>query len=148
MPELNDERLQPCLFDRLIDENPGSQKDTRAERAISIKRYREGVLRDLGWLLNSKAHLETEDINLFGETARSVVNYGIPDLCGRLASGLDMREIERRIVQAVERFEQRIIPNTVTVKAVEGGEKIGPNMIAFEIRGELWANPVSEQLYI
>jgi len=148
MPEAAEDRIQPCLFDRLIDDHPESKTDSRGERAISLKRYREGVLRDLGWLLNAKAHLETDDINLFGEAARSVVNFGIPDLCGQLASGLDLGEVERQIVEAVERFEQRIIPNTVAVTAVEAGEKVGPSTIAFEIRGDLWASPVPEQLYL
>lgn len=148
MPDPIDDRIQPCLFDRLIDEHPESKADSRAERSISLKRYREGVLRDLAWLLNAKSHLETEDISLFGEASQSVVNYGILDLCGRLASGLDLGDVERQIVLAVERFEQRIIPDTVVVKAIEGGDKIGPSIIAFEIRGDLWASPVPEQLYI
>ena len=50
------EKIQPCLLDRLTDEAPESQKESRNERIISIRRYREGVLRDLVWLLNGKAH--------------------------------------------------------------------------------------------
>jgi type VI secretion system protein ImpF len=143
-----EDRIQPCLFDRLIDENPESKIDSRAERAISLKRYREGVLRDLAWLMNSKAHLLTEDITSYGEVSRSVLNFGIPDLCGQLASGLDLGLIENQIVEAIKAFEPRIIPETITVTAVAGGENSGPNIVAFEIRGDLWANPVPEQLHI
>lgn len=143
-----DDRIQPCLFDRLIDENPESKLDSRAERAISMKRYREGVLRDLAWLMNSKAHLPSEDINSFGEVSRSVLNFGIPDLCGQLAGGLDLVEIEGQIVDAIKAFEPRIIPETISVSAIGGGEQYGPNIVAFEIRGDLWANPVPEQLHI
>jgi type VI secretion system protein ImpF len=143
-----EDRIQPCLFDRLIDENPEIKRDTMAERAISIKRYREGVLRDIAWLMNSKAHLESEDITSFGEVARSVLNFGVPDLCGQLAGGVDLASIEGRFLEAIKAFEPRIIPETLTIKAVRGGETLGPNMLAFEIRGDLWASPVPEQLHI
>jgi type VI secretion system protein ImpF len=148
MPDPNDDHILPCLFDRLVDENPGSKNDTRGERAISLKRYRDGVLRDVAWLLNAKAHLETDDIHLFGEASRSVLNFGIPDFCGRLASGLDLAQVEHRIVEALKQFEQRMIPNTLSVRAVDTAGTSSPSVIAFEIRGELWATPVPEQLYI
>jgi type VI secretion system protein ImpF len=143
-----EDRIQPCLFDRLIDENPENKRDTLAERAISLKRYREGVLRDIAWLMNSKAHLESEDITSFGEVARSVLNFGVPDLCGQLASGMDLRVIEELFIRAIKAFEPRIIPETINIRAVRGGESLGPNMLAFEITGDLWANPVPEQLHI
>jgi type VI secretion system protein ImpF len=143
-----EDRIQPCLFDRLIDENPENTKDTLAERAISMKRYREGVLRDVAWLMNSKAHLESEDIVAFGEVARSVLNFGVPDLCGQLAGGMDVRRIEERFIEALKAFEPRIIPQTLSIRAVRGGESYGPNVLAFEITGDLWANPVPEQLHI
>ncbi len=147
MADPGSEHIQPCLFDRLIDEHPESQKDSRGERVISLKRYREGVLRDLGWLLNAKAHLDTEDLHLFGEAAGSVVNFGIPDLCGQLSSGLDLGKVEQLIRAAVERFEPRIMPETLTVKAVDNGGKAGPSVLAFEVRADLWASPFPEQLY-
>jgi type VI secretion system protein ImpF len=114
---------------------------------ISLKRYREGVLRDFGWLLNAKAHFDTDDVRLFGEAAESVLNFGIPDLCGCLTSGLDLGQVEALIVQAVERFEPRIMPNTLKVKAIATSGTVGPSVLAFEIRADLWANPMPEQLY-
>ena len=143
-----DDRIQPCFFDRLIDENPESQIDSRANRAISLKRYRDGVLRDIAWLLNANRKVDEENITEFGEAARSVLNYGIPDLCGRISASLKLDEVEREISAAIVEFEPRIIPNTLSVRAIVESKKSGPNVIAFEIRGELWANPVSEQLYI
>ena len=148
MPNPLDDRIQPCFFDRLIDENPESKIDNRANRAVSLKRYREGVLRDIAWLLNASRHVESDDIVDFGEASRSVLNFGLPDLCGRISASLDLGEIEREIAAAIAQFEPRIIPNTVSVRALAETKKSGPNVLAFEIRGELWANPVSEQLYI
>ena len=148
MAEIVTERLQPCLFDRLTDEEPETKQDSRAQRVISMQRYRDGVLRDLRWLLNSSAHLEEEDWQQFGEIRSSVLNFGIKDLCGELASSLDLDEIEHELIEAIKVFEPRIIPKTLSVKAVGQTEKFGPNFVAFEIRGELWATPMPEQLFI
>ena len=147
MADPGSEHIQPCLFDRLIDENPEAQKDSRNERVISLKRYRDGVLRDLGWLLNAKAHLDTENIHLFGEAAGSVVNFGIPDFSGQLSSGLDIGKLEQLIRHAVEQFEPRIMAKTLTVKAVKSEHGAGPSILAFEIRADLWASPFPEQLF-
>ena len=147
MPEQKTDRIQPCLFDRLIDEQPETKTSARAERGISLKRYREGVLRDISWLLNAKAHSADEDIHEFGQVARSVVNFGIPDVCGELSTTLDIDEFESQLVKAIRQFEPRIIPETLTVKTItESGP--APNILTFEIRGELWASPLPEQLYL
>lgn len=148
MAEIVTERIQPCLFDRLTDEDPDSKVESRASRVISLPRYREGVLRDLSWLLNSSAHVAEEDARQFGEVARSVLNYGTSDFCGQLASSLDLVAAEHEIVEAIKHFEPRIMANTLSVKAIGESSKLGPNFIAFEIRGDLWAAPMPEQLYI
>ena len=59
------EKIQPCLLDRLTDENPEAHKESRSERIVSMRRYRDGVLRDLAWLLNAKAHTTAEGLNQF-----------------------------------------------------------------------------------
>jgi len=141
------ERIQPCLLDRLTDENPEAVKESRNERVISVKRYREGVLRDLIWLLNAKAHTDRDGLDEFPEVARSVLNFGTRDLCGLISSSLDLGTLEQEITEAMRRLEPRINPGSLTVTAVSGSQKF-VNGIAVEIRGDLWAYPVPEQLYI
>jgi type VI secretion system protein ImpF len=141
------ERIQPCLLDRLTDENPEAVKESRNERVISVKRYREGVLRDLIWLLNAKAHTDRDGLDEFPEAARSVLNFGTRDLCGLISSSLDLRTMEQEIAEAMRRLEPRINPGSLAVTAVSGSQKFA-NGIAVEIRGDLWAYPVPEQLYI
>ena len=141
------ERIQPCLLDRLTDENPEAVKESRNERVISVKRYREGVLRDLIWLLNAKAHTERDGLDEFPEVARSVLNFGTRDLCGLISSSLDLGTLEQEIAEAMRRLEPRINPGSLAVTAVSGSQKFA-NGIAVEIRGDLWAYPVPEQLYI
>lgn len=141
------ERIQPCLLDRLTDENPEAVKESRNERVISVKRYREGVLRDLIWLLNAKAHTDRDGLDEFPEVARSVLNFGTRDLCGLISSSLDLGTLEQEIAEAMRRLEPRINPGSLAVTAVSGSQKFA-NGIAIEIRGDLWAYPVPEQLYI
>ena len=147
MADLFGERIQPCLLDRLTDDNPEAVKESRNERVISVKRYREGVLRDLIWLLNAKAHTDRDGLDEFPEAARSVLNFGTRDLCGLISSSLDLGTLEEEIADAMRRLEPRINPGSLVVTAVSGSKKFA-NGIAIEIRGDLWAYPVPEQLYV
>ena len=147
MADLFGERIQPCLLDRLTDENPEAVKESRSERVISVKRYREGVLRDLIWLLNAKAHADQDGLDEFPEAAKSVLNFGTRDLCGLISSSLDLGTLEQEIAEALRRLEPRINAGSLAVTAVSGSQKFA-NGIAIEIRGDLWAYPVPEQLFI
>src|SRR5262249_19274586 len=138
---------QPCLLDRLTDENPENQKESRSERVLSVKKYREGVLRDLIWLLNAKAHTTEDGLEEFPEVQRSVLNYGTRDLSGLISVSMDLRRLEQDIAEAMRRLEPRINPNSIAVNAISGTQRYA-NGVAIEIRGELWAYPVPEQLYI
>ncbi len=140
------EKLQPCLLDRLTDDEPGNREESRNQRVISLQRYRRGVLRDLEWLFNSSAHLPGEGgerwkLEDYPEAYRSVLNYGTRQLSGLLAP--DMPDLEAELARAIQFFEPRILPHSLVVKAVQERQTI-----AFEIRGEIWANPMPEQLFI
>ena len=142
------ERLQPCLLDRLTDDHPREVKESRDQRIVSLRRYRGAVLRDLDWLLNTGARSSTEDFAEFAEVAQSVLNYGIPDMCGTTASGLKPEEFERRLIEAVRHFEPRVLPHSLSVEVHAAYGQMDHNAITFEIRGDLWAQPVPEALYL
>jgi type VI secretion system protein ImpF len=147
MPELAVvEKLQPCLLDRLTDDDPKNNQESRTQRVISLQRYRQGVLRDLQWLFNASAHLAHEghhDFSIldFPEAVRSVINFGTRHLFGVMTP--NMRDLERQLVQALYTFEPRILPNTLKVSS-----RIEGNLIALEVQAELWASPLPEQLHI
>jgi len=147
MPELTPfEKLQPCLLDRLTDDDPQNTQEGRSQRVISLSRYKRGVLRVLEWLLNASAHLPGEGgtgwrLEDFPEAERSVINFGTRQLSGLFAP--DMHELERHLADALQLFEPRILSQSVTVHAA-----MDRNVIDIEIRGELWANPIPEQLYV
>ncbi len=142
------ERLQPCLLDRLTDESPHTRKEGRDQRVVSMRAYRTAVLRDLVWLLNTSNLSSIEDVSEYEEVERSVVNFGMPDLCGKTASGLDPADVEERLVRVIKDFEPRILPHTVSIRSVVTPDASGGASVAFEVEGELWAYPMSEALYI
>jgi len=147
MPELAVvEKLQPCLLDRLTDDEPKNSQESRAQRVISIQRYRQGVLRDLQWLFNASAHLPQEGqstVNLedFPEALHSVINFGTRHLFGVMTP--NMRDLERQLAEALYTFEPRIMRNTLRVRS-----KVVGNVVVLDVEGELWANPLPEHLHI
>jgi len=142
------ERLQPCLIDRLTDEEPERKQETREHRVMSIQRYRQAVLRDLSWLLNTSADPHLKGFDEFEEVPSSVLNYGVPDVTGRPASGLDLSEFEREIKTAVQHFEPRIDPESISITAAADHTAMDHRALRFEIRGDLWAQPMPEELFI
>ncbi|TVQ62665.1 MAG: type VI secretion system baseplate subunit TssE [Phycisphaerales bacterium] len=138
--------IQPALLDRLIDDTPGSGTDRRERRTLSAAQYRAAVLRDLEWLLNTAAPPESAIDPGLRHAAASVVNFGMPDFSGLSASSVRPRDLERAIARAIERFEPRVLSETLSVKAVLEGDDAEQNRIYFEIQGELWANPAPESL--
>ena len=136
------ERLQPALLDRLRDDHPRSQQEPPDARVMTVRQLHDSVVRDLEWLLNSHGIESTIDAKAYPETMRSVINYGIADLSGRTISGTDASVIEREIREAIERFEPRILPESLKVRVSTGDGVGGFNRLAFEIRGDLWATPI------
>jgi type VI secretion system protein ImpF len=140
------EKLQPCLLDRLTDDDPTNSEESRNQRVVPLPKYKRGVLRDLEWLFNSSAHLPQEEGGPmtpadFPAVRDSVLNFGTRQLCGLV--GPDLAEFERELVLSIQRFEPRILRNSLTVTAVHERQ-----LIHLEIRGTLWANPVPERLFI
>jgi type VI secretion system protein ImpF len=142
------ERLQPCLFDRLIDDEVQKKEEGRLGRVISLSEYQKAVLRDLKWLLNSTCHIATEGLDDFPDVRSSVFNFGIPTLSGVAFAGLELDDLEAAVTRAIRDFEPRIVSDTLSVRVVRGEASDSPTTLFFEIRGELWARPFPEKLFI
>ncbi len=83
------------------------------------------------------------------ELAGTVLNYGLPPTSGRRVSTLDLTVLEQSIAAALRRFEPRILPDTLAVRAIEPDSVLDtPNLIEFEIHGQLWAQPVPLELLL
>lgn len=142
------ERLQPSLLDRLTDDAPDKTQESRDQRVLSLSRLRQGVLRDMGWLLNTGSLDAIEDFEGYPLVAGSVINYGIPDLAGTTLSGADVLEIERRVRQAIWDFEPRILRDSVKVTVTGSDDQMNHNAMTFDIEGDLWAQPLPLRLYL
>ena len=149
MPRVSpQDRLQPSLLDRLTDDNPAQKSEAAERRFLSMQQLRKYVLRDLVWLLNT-GDLETVvDLDDHPEVAQSTLNYGIPHLAGKQASKTEARDMERRLRDAIRRFEPRILRDSVKVKFVVDERSMSHNSLVFYIEGTLWADPVPWQLYL
>ena len=142
------ERLQPSLLDRLMDDEPAITQESRSQRVLSIKQLREGVIRDLVWLLNTGNLEEVQDISKYNQISNSVINFGTSSLTGSTKSNLNVNRVEAIIRQAIIDFEPRINAETVKVHVIVDKEKMSDNAVQFEIEGELWAHPIPLQLYM
>lgn len=147
-PAENRDRLQPALLDRLTDDAPHERTEADDRRAMSKSQLRAAVLRDMSWLFNAVQPLSRE-IDRYPRLAGSVLNFGLPPLSGQLASRIDVTQLERTIRAAILRFEPRILADTLVVRAVEADDVMAThNVIEFEIRGHLWAQPIPLEILL
>jgi type VI secretion system protein ImpF len=141
-------RLQPALLDRLTDDARDSRHEHDEHRVMSKVQLRQAVLRDLSALFNAVQPLGTAAAS-YPRLAGSVLNYGLPPLSGQLASRLDVSLLERLIHEAILRYEPRILPETLQVRALEATSVLDThNVIEFEIRGHLWSQPVPLEILL
>ena len=87
--------LVPSLLDRLTDKDPRSNQDAKYYRGISISKYRESILRDILFLLNTTClHSEQLEILLPSHVKSSTINYGIPAFSGVNISDIDWVSVQ------------------------------------------------------
>lgn len=125
----------PSILDRLIEPEPivGSMGS-----GMSINRILNAVRRDLEDLLNTRQAADPA-IEEHPELARSVFNYGLPDITRRNASTPQSRgEICAMVEDVIRRFEPRL----KNVRATALDPKPGDiQTVRFEIRARLAVDP-------
>ncbi len=135
------ERLQPALLDRLVDDAPRQERESDAQRTLTRQALRAAVLRDLGWLFNATG--TGLDSKRHPHAAHSVLNYGLPTLSGQFASSVQRISMEQAVKKAIMQFEPRILARTLEVELVmENSILDSHNRVGLQIRGMLWAQPV------
>jgi type VI secretion system protein ImpF len=145
---INRERLQPSLLDRLTDQAPENSRETFDQQTLGVLQLRNAVLRDLAWLLNTTNMAATEDMETTPLAMRSTVNFGVPGLAGNIGTANRLSAIETGIADAIRAFEPRIRADTLRVRLRPGADDKPTPSLVFEIRGELWAQPVPQQLFL
>jgi len=133
------DRIQPALLDRLMDDNPDELAEGEISRTFSLARLRKAILRDLSWLLNTSQLATTVDLSLYPEVAMSTLNYGVRSRTGREVGGLDPSTLRHEILLSLRRFEPRLVPESLQVTVIEDKRD---GTFQFRIEADLWATPV------
>ena len=96
------------------------------------------VRRDLEWLLNTRRTPEAADEE-YPEVAKSVYNYGLPDLNAlNWESSRDRTRLARAVQEALDIFEPRLRGiQVVPLEPVAGA----PHVMRFQIEGLLEMDP-------
>jgi type VI secretion system protein ImpF len=141
------EKLQPSLLDRLTDTRPDVRINNAGVRVLSVDELREGVRRDLAALFNATALETVQDLTDYPNVRRSTVNFGMPDMSGKTASGVELKELERSLARAIHEFEPRLMDDTVKVSSEVYDAKTHNTMIA-TIEAELWSQPLPQKLLL
>lgn len=116
----SDQELRPSILDRLIDREPRVSSEAPAQQSQHLARIKDGVKRDLEWLLNSRQP-PVEWPDDMRQLAQSVLTYGLPDFTtSTLASPKDQDQLRRIVEETIARFEPRL--SAVQVTIVEGRE--------------------------
>ena len=143
-------QLLPTLFDRLRDEAPSRTSESPSDYTVTPAQMRDIVQRDLAHLLNTTNAEDLIDRTRHADAASSTINFGVPPLAGSYLSERKWVDIERIIRRAIQDYEPRLIPETVTVVPLmkEGGAAEEYNVLLFEIRAMINLRPYPLELTV
>jgi type VI secretion system protein ImpF len=141
------EKLQPSLLDRLTDNRPDIRTSTGGVRVLSMEELRAGTRRDLTALLNATGLGIVQDLADFPHVQRSTLNFGMPDMSGKTASGVDVKELERTLARTIQEFEPRLLPGTLNIKGLVT-DQMHHNVLTITIEAELWSQPLPQKLLL
>lgn len=125
---------------------PNSTPESAEQRAIAVRRLRDYVCRDLASLLNCGSLDVSIDLADFPHVQRSVLNYGMPSLAGRMARTVEAQGIGSKIEAAIANFEPRLTRVRVTPELGNDGSET--HVLAFRIEAQLWGQPSPQHLVL
>lgn len=150
---MKEAKLNPTLFDKLtlservtavLDEGRSELTDAQARATggvrVDLDRYTESALRttvrrELSWLLNTVHMGAGQDLSRYPHVQTSVLNYGLPDLTGRVSTAKAVQSRARDIEAAIRVYEPRMDPAKTRVEAEPG---VGfDNAVSYVIYGDI-----------
>jgi type VI secretion system protein ImpF len=131
------------MLDRLIDDDPGERQERPKSAAQQLRDLRDGVIRDVGNLLNTRRRWPPPDPALT-ELVPSLADYGVPDFTGADLSTPKAREEFRALLSmALRRYEPRF--KSVRVELLENSDATD-RTLRFRVDAMLHADPAPEPL--
>ena len=131
------------VLDRLIDNSPDTSVEPIPVRSVSVRQLKDGLRRDLEWLLNTRRIAVPPDESL-KEVNRSLHVYGLPDFTSySLNSPKDQTKLVRFLHATVKLFEPRLA--NVRIVPLEGASG-KTRTLRFRIEGMLIMDPAPEHV--
>jgi type VI secretion system protein ImpF len=140
------QRRRSTLLERLASDADMDGVQVDGCHGSSAAELRESVRRELAFLFNATALTAIQGLDLYPHVARSVLNYGVPDLSGKTASSIDRPWLERTLTWSIRNFEPRIRPDSVQVNVSATGPT-AHNTLTLKIDADLSDQP-NEKLQI
>jgi type VI secretion system protein ImpF len=131
----------PSLIDRLLDDAPHRRTEHPDAYAPNAERMHRIIERDLSLLLNTTSLSDELDESRYQAVARSVVNYGIAPLSGSYLTDRSWERVKQVVRAAVERFEPRLISNSLHLRPLHSKDPVRYNQLIFEIDGLMHWSP-------
>lgn len=138
----NDDACQPSLLDRLRDDRPKERTESASVMNYSWSEYRDSVVRDLQWLLNTTSLIPFGDVSPWEEVAKSTLNFGVPEVCATSSEGVLQRRWEVSFQQALVRFEPRLREESLRVRILPAEAVRTKNLVVMEVTAELVVAPI------
>jgi type VI secretion system protein ImpF len=136
-----DQPLLPSVLDRLVDDDPTSQKEAPRSQTQLLRDLKQSVRRDLENLLNTRRRIVGAPAGL-ADLERSLVTYGVPDITGLdLASAGRRAEFTRGIEEVIRKYEPRF--TSVRVQLLDNTDQTD-RTLRFRIDALLRAEPAPE----
>ena len=133
--------LRPSILDRLIDNDPNSNRDKDPDQYQKLKDLRNSVHRDLENLLNTRYRM-LEPGDEFTELKTSLLNYGFPVLATvNISDKMKRIEFINQLELILAEFEPRF--KSVKVSYIENTDSLD-RTLRFRIEATLYADPSPE----
>jgi type VI secretion system protein ImpF len=135
--------VTPSVLDRLIDRDPKNSSEAPLTRSQAERVLKNGVRRDLEWLLNTR-RIALEPDEALREVNKSLYVYGLPDFSAySVASPRDQSRLMRALQTTLKLFEPRLVD--VQIVPMEGGA-VGIQALRLRIEGMLLMDPAPEHV--
>jgi type VI secretion system protein ImpF len=131
------------VLDRLIDKEPKNSSEPPLTRSQGERAFKNGVRRDLEWLLNTRRVAVEPDESL-RELNKSLYVYGLPDFSAySVASPKDQAKLLRTLQTAIKLFEPRLVNVQIVPVDVQAA---GIQALRFRIEAMLIMDPIPQHI--
>lgn len=136
----NETRITLSVLDRLLDYEPEESQEPLSSRNKSLRLFKQGVKRDLEWLLNTRQVAGGVPPGL-KELTNSLAAYGLPDFSNvTVTDAAEQQHLRLVLEDLINTFEPRLRDVAVTLEPAREAERA----LRFRIDANLIVDPAPE----